>query len=206
MNHNWSALGIAVLGFVVVFLILLPSYLSPNDLRSCGPGPTNNNIDGNCRPADAIIAVSGGDTPARTDEAIKLFKQGWAPKLIFSGAAQDTSGPSNAQVMKQRAQRAGVSENSIIIEETSVNTQQNAQNTEQLIRDNQLKRIIVVTSAYHQRRASLEFEKRFGPAINVMSHPVVYDKQWTPQWYLTFSGWWLLFGEMIKIIGFYVGY
>ncbi len=205
MNRNWSSVGIVVLIFVVLFLFIFPAYLSPNDLRGCGKNPDQKSIDANCNAADAIIAVSGGDTAARTDEAIRLFQNGWAPRLIFSGAAQDDASPSNALVMKQRAERAGINPTNIIIEDTSLNTKQNAENTEQLIRENGLKRIIIVTSAYHQRRAGLEFEKRFGSSVIVVNHPVASDNQWSSTWYLTFSGWWLLMGELIKIIGFYVG-
>ena len=43
--------------------------------------------EGDCRKADAIVVVSGGDTNARTDEAIKLYKEGWAPLIVVSGAA-----------------------------------------------------------------------------------------------------------------------
>ena len=49
--------------------------------------------------ADVIVAVSGGDTQARTEEAVKLYKDGWSHNLIFSGAALDANGPSNARAM-----------------------------------------------------------------------------------------------------------
>jgi hypothetical protein len=48
------------------------------------------------RHADVIVAVSGGETEQRTKEAIELYRSGYAPKLLFSGAAQDKNGPSNA--------------------------------------------------------------------------------------------------------------
>ena len=64
--------------------------------------------EGDCRKADAIVAVSGGDTNARTDEAIKLYKEGWAPLIVVSGAAAaDKTGPSNAKAMYQRAINSG---------------------------------------------------------------------------------------------------
>lgn len=200
-----SALGITTLAFVVGFLLVLPFYLGPDDLARCGQKPDQLHINEACHKSDAIVAISGGDTAARTDEAITLYQNEWAPILIFSGAAQDTSGPSNALAMKYRAQKAGVPESAILIEEASVNTEQNAANTQKLIRENNLKRIVLVTSAYHQRRANLAFAKRAGNEIAVTNHPVAHDKQWTPQWYLTPQGWWLAIGELVKVIGFYVG-
>jgi len=208
MNSNYKPLrniGIGMLVFVVVFLLFLPFYLGPDDLARCGKTPDNKNIDDSCHQSDAIVAISGGDTPARVSEAVSLYKNDWAPQLIFSGAAQDKSGPSNAEVMKEQAVSSGVPSGAILIEESSVNTQQNARNTQALIKNNDLHRVILVTSAYHQRRASLEFRKKApGEAIVVVNHPVLYDKQWQRNWYVTPSGWWLAMGELVKIIGFYV--
>lgn len=191
---------------MIVFLLILPFYLGPNDLAGCEKTPANNSPNSACRQADAIVAVSGGDTSARAKEAITLYKNDWAPQLIFSGAARDKSGPSNAEAMKRQAIASGVPERAVLIEETSVNTQENALNTQALIKNNSLQRVILVTSAYHQRRAGLEFRKRAaGEAVVVVNHPVRQDKQWRENWYLTPSGWWLAIGELVKIIGFYTG-
>lgn len=196
--------GITVLCFVVGFFLLLPFYLGPDDLRRCEDIPLQTHLDDSCHASDAIVAVSGGDTNARTDEAIKLYKKGWAPRLLFSGAAQDKTGPSNAEAMKRRAINAGVAESSIITEEFSANTEENAKNTKDILTKNDLKRVILVTSSYHQRRASLEFRKRAGNHIMIINHPVAYDRQWTKEWFLTPSGLWLASSELVKVIGFYV--
>lgn len=197
-------IGIAVLIFVVGFFLLLPFYLGPDDLSGCGKTPDEKNLNEACHRADAVVAISGGDTAARTGEAIQLYQEGWADKLIFSGAAQDKSGPSNAQAMKRQAIFNGVPEANILIEETAVNTEENAAKTQELVRSNNLHRIILVTSAYHQRRAGLEFKKRAGADVTVINHPVRYDKQWRQNWYLTPGGWWLAMGELVKVIGFYI--
>ncbi len=169
-------------------------FLSPDDLRSCGERPDPSKTG--CLAADAIVAVSGGDTPARADEAIKLYKNGWAPLLIFSGAAADKTGPSNAEVMKQRAIDAGVGPGAIIIETTSQNTNQNASETTTIFQQQGIKSAIIVTSAYHQRRASLEFERR-ARGVSVRSHPVAHDRQWNGWWWLTPSGWMLAIPETV---------
>ena len=61
-----------VFGFVVI-VIGLSIYLAPDDLAKCPKGPT---MTSPCVAADAIVAVSGGDTQARTDEAIRLLDIG----------------------------------------------------------------------------------------------------------------------------------
>lgn len=198
-----SVVGIFALTIAVLVFFLLPAYLGPNDLAQCQKTPTAQDINQDCQSADAIVAISGGDTHARTQEAIELYKNGWAPLLIFSGAAQDKSGPSNALAMKEQAHSQGVPDTAILLEETSVNTQENAAHTQALVAQYQLKKIILVTSAYHQRRAALEFQKRARNVL-VVNHPVARDRQWSAQWYATPSGWWLVGGELVKIVGFYV--
>lgn len=191
-----------IVGLAILITLIIPVYLAPDDLKECPkPEPT-----ASCGVADAIVAVSGGDTAARTAEAIRLYEAGWADTLIFSGAARDTSGPSNAEAMKKQALAAGVSERDIITEEFSRTTAENARNTSQFIVEQDLERVILVTSAYHQRRASLEFGSRLGESVNIVNHPVAIDEQWVGFWWWTTpSGWWLAIGELIKILAFYGG-
>ena len=192
---------IAIVAAVVIVVVGLSLYLSPNDLADCDARPSEKT---DCQPADAIVAISGGDTPARTAEAIKLYINGWAPKLIFSGAALDKSGPSNAEVMRSQALAAGVPASDILIEEYGETTKQNAENTQDILADNSISSVILVTSGYHQRRAGLEFNKR-AETVEVRNHPVASDRQWSAWWWLTPGGWFLAISEFIKIIAFYIG-
>lgn len=182
---------------VLTLITALTFYLGPDDMSRCGQQPSNSS---SCAAADAIVAVSGGDTNARTDAAIEKYRNGWAPLLIFSGAAQDENGPSNAQAMKTRAVSQGVPADDVVIEEFSRNTAENAANTSTFISERHLSRIILVTSGYHQRRASLEFGARLGPSVKIVNAPVNEDKQWSRWWWLTPHGWWLALSEFVKII------
>lgn len=169
--------------------------LSVDDLARCN-GPSL--VDPKCAQADAIVAISGGDTSARVAEAIKLYNQGWAKKLVFSGAALDSSGPSNADVMRKQALEVGVPASDIITEGDSLNTADNAFRTSVLVGG--VKRIIVVTSPYHQRRAGLEFQHFFGNQVQVVDHPTPYDRQWQNYWWSTTSGWTLAVSESVKTL------
>ena len=144
------------------------------------------------------MAVSGGDTQARTAEAIRLYQNGWARFIVFSGAAADKTGPSNAEAMRRQAVAAGVPDRAILTEELSETTRQNAKKTGQLLRQKNLDSIILVTSAYHSRRVALEFGQ-YVPHIAMRSHPVATDKQWSDTWWLTPSGWQLTIEELVKI-------
>lgn len=193
--------------FLIIALVIvlgiagITVYLGPNDLAHCDTKPSDSEP---CQAADAIVAVSGGDTAARTREAIKLYQNGWAPKLIFSGAAQDKSGPSNAAVMKKEAHDAGVPEGDIITEEYSETTKQNAEKTQSIFETNKITSVVLVTSAYHQRRAGLEFATR-SQGVQVRNHPVAADNQWSMWWWLTPTGWYLALSEVVKIGVFYLG-
>ena len=79
----------ALIIFIIFVTVGLHIYLQPNDLSSCEEAPVLTESAGKCQPADAVVAISGGDTNARTDKAISLYKNGWAKKIIFSGAAAD---------------------------------------------------------------------------------------------------------------------
>lgn len=181
----------------VVFLLfswLVGIYLAPNDLSGCEIYPTEKQ---GCHAADAIVAVSGGDTAARADKAIELYKNGWAETIVFSGAAADKTGPSNAAVMRQRAIDAGVPVTAVIIEDRSETTAENASETVDIFDKYDVGSAILVTSAYHQRRAGLEFAKRAG-GVEMRRHPVMADKHWGPYWWLTPSGWSLAMPEFVR--------
>ena len=105
--------------------------------------------------------------------------------------------------MKLQALEAGVLESSIIIDEYSETTKQNAQNVQSIFVKNNIKSVILVTSGYHQRRSNLEFSKR-AQDVTVLNGPVLSDKNWSVWWWLTPRGWWLAIGEFVKIIIFYV--
>jgi uncharacterized SAM-binding protein YcdF (DUF218 family) len=187
--------------FIVGIIIAISMYLQPNDLAQCN-GTIS--LRAPCTPVDAIVAVSGGDTNARTDEAITLYKGGWAHTLIFSGAAQDKSGPSNAAAMKTRALKAGVPELAMYLDEMAETTTQNATNSQTLFAAHNIKSIILVTSGYHQQRASLEFHKR-ASEVTIMNQPVSTDQDWSFWWWTTPRGWTLALTELFKIALLKVG-
>ncbi|HSX47933.1 MAG TPA: YdcF family protein [Candidatus Nanoarchaeia archaeon] len=127
--------------------------------------------------SDAIVAISGGETTSRALEAIKLYKQGWAPKLIFSGAASDPNGPSNALVMKRLAIQQGVQSGDVLIDEASTNTLENAADVAYIVKTHGYKKIILVTSPYHQRRASTAFHVALGNDVTILNHSTI-DQTW----------------------------
>lgn len=201
-EHHVGRLITIFIGLLAIGIIVLSSFLSPDDIKDCDSQPS---AKSGCQSVDAIVAISGGHTKERTAEAISLYKRGWAPKVIFSGAAADINSPSNAAVMRKQAIEAGIPAESVIVEEFGRTTKQNAEQAKNIFKSYELKRIMLVTSPYHQRRAGLEFQSIAGSSVVVLNHPTPTDPDWGAFWWLTPRGWWLAGSEVIKIIAFYGG-
>ena len=190
---KWILIAVAAFALVIVGL---SSFLAPNDLSSCDAKPSTKS---GCEKADAIVAVSGGDTSARTKSAIELYKNGWADKVIFSGAAADPNSESNAAAMRKQAIAAGVPESAILLEESSRNTRENASNTQAILKKHNIKNVILTTSPYHERRATMEFRAAANSdSLTVRSKPAD-DASWN-WWWLKPSGWWRAISELTGII------
>ena len=134
--------------------------------------------------SDVIVAVSG-DAGPRTATAVALWKAGFAPLILFSGASSDPDSVSSAEIMKREAVRQGVPDGAILIEPLSATTEENAKRTAELMTDRGLHTAILVTSPYHQRRAALLFGRAFTPAgLTFRNHPAS-DPDWDP------DRWWM---------------
>lgn len=175
--------------FIAILIIIIVAaplfigwYLSPQDTL---------------KKSDAIVVVSGGDNNKRIEKGVQLYKEGWAPVLMFSGAAAEGD-VSNALAMKRIAIKKGVSAKDILIEEDSTTTVENAQFSAKILTDREYKSIILVTSPYHQRRTFQLFQKEL-PSVEILNQSAV-DETWRKK------GWWengigrlLTIGELGKI-------
>lgn len=147
---------------------------------------------------DAVVAISGDDGQ-RLETAIDLYEQGWTDKLIFSGAARDPKSPSNALIMKRTAVERGVPENDILLDEDSLNTQENARFVIKLAQERDIDSLILVTSPYHQRRAYSYFERVAAGDITILNYSAR-DEEWRrSQWWATPRGWYLTVSESVKL-------
>ena len=134
--------------------------------------------------ADAIVAISG-DTGFRAVTAIGLWKQGYAPVLIFSGGSVDPDSVASAELMKRRAVAAGVPATAISVEGASATTGENAARVAELMSARGLRSAILVTSPYHQRRAAILFAREFDrEGLQLRNHPAD-DPEWDPNLWWT---------------------
>lgn len=178
---QWIVTGVIIL--FAITAIALANYIAPQD---------------ELQRANVIVAVSGGNTSARTLEAVRLYQENWAPRLIFSGAALDPVSPSNASAMRQIAIKEGIPPDVITVDEQAINTTQNANEVAYIVEALGYNKIILVTSPYHQRRTYLEFRERLGDNVEIINHSAP-DNVWEPDtWWKSATGWQLTFGEGIK--------
>ncbi|MGB6241987.1 MAG: YdcF family protein [Castellaniella sp.] len=126
-------------------------------------------------PAAQAIVVLGGNTAngrqnwfesydpkntiLRTDTAARLYAAGRAPLVIVSGAALD-GGVSEARMMASALEQNGVPSAAIIQEDHSLTTHQNALYTAKMLRQHNIQRFLLVTSALHMPRAMASFQKQ----------------------------------------------
>lgn len=134
--------------------------------------------------SDVIIVVSGDEALARYRDGIRLFQAGWAPRILFSGAAWDGS-HSNADVMRAMAVADGVPQSAILVDPHADDTYGNAVNTRDLLLAHGLKSAVLVTSPYHLNRAVLTFRGVYdGTGIRVIGRAAP-DGMWRK------ANWWL---------------
>jgi uncharacterized SAM-binding protein YcdF (DUF218 family) len=107
--------------------------------------------------SDAIIVISGDEDLARFREGLRLYRAGWAPTLLFSGAARDGL-RSNAEVMRDLALAEGVPPTAILADHRAGDTYGNAVHTRDLMLAHGLRSAILVTSPYHLHRAAMTFQ------------------------------------------------
>ncbi|ALI97687.1 YdcF family protein [Rufibacter tibetensis] len=106
--------------------------------------------------------VHYGEGPERILDAIQLYKMGKLRKIIISGGsgALKQVQKTEASNLQQTALYAGVPAEDILLEERSRNTRENAQYTKELLqRHPELQKRLLITSAFHMRRAQGCFKK-----------------------------------------------
>jgi uncharacterized SAM-binding protein YcdF (DUF218 family) len=134
--------------------------------------------------ADVILVISGDNNGERVSAAVDLFKQGYAKRLLMSG------GPlawhlTNAEWMKRQALAAGIPSPAILTQDRSLSTLEDAQFSLPIVRENNYRSVILVTSPYHTRRAAAVFKKIFErQGIKVMVYPAPHSDFDPHDWWM----------------------
>ena len=126
--------------------------------------------------ADAILVLCSHDERV-AERSVELFKDNWAPLIIFSGGAGAITSKIWSEPEAERFARiamdAGVPRKSIVIENKSSNTGDNVRFTRALLEElgMDLQRFIVVQKPYMERRSYATFRKIWPEKDLVVSSP-----------------------------------
>ena len=136
---------------------------------------------------DVIVVLGGGATLNSPDvsgdgnlmgcaanrliTAVRLHNKTNLP-IIFSGGKVFKYSGTEADVAKRQLIDLRVNRNDIITEDKSLNTTQNAEFTYEIMKKHKYKRPILITSAFHMRRAVINFDN--AGAKNLIPYPCDY--------------------------------
>lgn len=115
-------------------------------------------VDNDClQISDAIILLEG-DGLNRCSKAAELFNLGYAKTIVFSGGITNLAyGSIPFSEAKPILIKSGIPNHSIIHENKSQNTREQAIEVIKLAKANKWKSLILIASHYHQYRAYLTF-------------------------------------------------
>jgi uncharacterized SAM-binding protein YcdF (DUF218 family) len=160
--------------------------------------------------ADAIIVLSGSAVyKERTRKAAELYEQDVAPLVFITNDGERAGWSQREQTnppyiaLEQRELIAnGVMPDAIVVLPGVVSgTDQEAQAIKDELDRKQIKSLLIVTSAYHTRRALRTFEKILADKnveIGIAHPPAGVTTPDPNYWWLSPSGWQMVAGEYVK--------
>jgi uncharacterized SAM-binding protein YcdF (DUF218 family) len=168
--------------------------------------------------ADAILVLGGSATyKERAREAARLMREGRAQLVLITN--DDTRGPWSSTEQRnlyfyerslEEVTNAGVPGTSIeILTKPVTSTYEEAERTRDYAQQHELHSVLIVTSAYHSRRALWVFSRVFrntGIRIGLISVKPGNESPRPATWWLSLRGWRLVPTEYVKMIYYMIKY
>ncbi|NIK72509.1 YdcF family protein [Paenibacillus sp. BK720] len=151
-----------------------PENLLPNHIDSI---LFNNLVDDGSKGDVIFVFGSQKSLKYRVPEVIKLHKQNRAPIILFSGGHRwDGQSDVEAKLMREEAIKQGIPKENILIEPFSKYTKENVICSSEVLESSiglaNVKRILIVTTAYHMRRCHLTMKTFLPDSISYIFCPV----------------------------------
>jgi uncharacterized SAM-binding protein YcdF (DUF218 family) len=168
--------------------------------------------------ADAIVVMSGSATyRERADWAAKLYREGRAPIIILTNDSlksgwdkKEERNPYFYELAARELQRLGVPESKIqVVSDIALGTYEESVGVRDYASAHQLKRLLVVTSAYHSRRTLWSLRhacEGSGMEIGIDSPPPGWQTPAPARWWWRRWGWKVVAGEYVKLIYYWMRY
>ena len=168
--------------------------------------------------ADAIVVLSGSATfKERTREAAKLFFEGRASRIVITNDNQQ--GPWSSSDQRnlffyerslEQLRNAGVpSQNIEVLMQPVTSTYDETEVIRDYAQQHGLHSILIVTSAYHSRRALWVFTRVFrdtGVQIGLDAVLPGYQSPSPETWWLSIKGWQQVPNEYLKMVYYLIRY
>jgi uncharacterized SAM-binding protein YcdF (DUF218 family) len=105
-----------------------------------------------------INVIELNDAVDRLFHGVRLYRAGKAPRVMLAGGAARGQSP-EAIFMADLLAEFSIPRDKMLLEDKSRNTRENGINAVAIMREKGINKILLVTSAYHMRRAIGVFEK-----------------------------------------------
>jgi hypothetical protein len=153
-----------------------------------------------------LAFVFGGPNPRRAEEAIQLYKSGMVKKILFSGkhaSYMKVDGLSEAELYRDMAIAAGVSESDIMLETAARNTPENAAFSVKLMKELSYRpaSVIAITLPYHMLRSYFTLKAVTDWQPTILRKVAPSAKFTRDNYYMDPNGWSYIFNEYIKLYG-----
>jgi uncharacterized SAM-binding protein YcdF (DUF218 family) len=199
---SFAPLRLCVGGFLLLTCLWLLAWIGARGLIVSAP----------LERADAIVVLSGSSTLAeRTQHAARLYSENRAQKILLTTDNQqggwssaEQRNPYFHEIAVKELTRLGVpSQNVEIIRPPVASTWDEAKLLSDYSKTHNLRSLLIVTSAYHSRRALRTFRALFHDTQTQVGIDPVQTGIQTPQpatWWARPRGWQLVFVEYLKLI------
>lgn len=168
--------------------------------------------------ADVIIVLSGSAAfRERTGVAARVYREGVSDKVLLSDDGMKSGwsvtqerNPRFVELTLQSLVEQGVDPDAILIMDEEVSgTIDEAIGFAEMAKKRKWNAVLIVTSAYHSRRALNTFERQLagtGIDVGIVSPPPGEDTPPSYTWWLSRKGWKLVAGEYLKTVYYWVFY
>ncbi|MBL4613423.1 MAG: YdcF family protein [Magnetovibrio sp.] len=150
-------------------------------------------IAGSVSKTDAIVVLTGGS--GRLDEGLRLLEHGFAEKLFISGVYKGVDMKNLLEAYRRNPQELNCCVDIGYAEDTI----DNATETRDWVKKNNIRTVRLVTSGYHMPRSVMEFENVL-PDVILVQHPVFPAHVKQEQWWAWPGTTGLIVGEYNKFL------
>lgn len=176
----------AKVSLIVSACLLAGYFLTPVLLNEVGEGLIR---EDKLVKADVIVALGGDHRCNREKRAAELYHQGWANNVVVSGIKYPW-GFHTGEAARRYVMNLGVPEEKISMIGETLNTRVEAKVLDEMMRERGWNSAIIVTSAFHSRRATYTIEKAARDRTFHSSPVPTGSPEWAP------DRWWSRRGDV----------